>query len=93
MPEKYKIKPLVWVVKDEASTKFHVSQDDYFGTIATILSLWRQNIEKNPKNINPDFYKTFKSLEKELIWLQQNYQINPKIKKQNRMPKGTDTNQ
>jgi len=93
MPEKYKIKPLVWVVKDEASTKFHVSQDDYFGTIATILSLWRQNIEKNPKNINPDFYKTFKSLEKDLIWLQQNYQINPKIKKKNRMPKGTDTNQ
>lgn len=93
MPEKYKIKSLVWVVKDEASTKFHVSQDDYFGTIATVLSLWRQNIEKNPKNINPDFYKTFKSLEKDLIWLQQNYQINPKIKKKNRIPKGTDTNQ
>ncbi|HZJ40846.1 MAG TPA: hypothetical protein VFD16_01110 [Candidatus Saccharimonadales bacterium] len=93
MTAKYKITPLVWLVKDEASTKFHVSQDDYFGTIATILSLWRQKIEKNPETLNPDFYKTFKSLEKDLIWLQKNYQIKPKTKKKNRIPKGKDINQ
>ncbi|QQG52462.1 MAG: hypothetical protein HY931_04040 [Candidatus Falkowbacteria bacterium] len=93
MPAKYLIKPGVWLLKDEAGTKFHLSQDDYFGTIATILSLWRQNIEKNPDLINPDFYQTLNEVEKDLIWLQQNYQIKPRIKKKNKIPKGRERSQ
>jgi hypothetical protein len=93
MSAKYQIKSLVWQVKDEASTKFHISQDDYFGTIATILSLWRQNIEKNPDIINPDFYKTLSEVEKDLSWLQKNYQIKPRIKKKNKTPNGKEINQ
>ena len=93
MAEKYKIKPLLWLVKDEASTKFHISQDDYFGTIATILSLLRQAAEKNPETINPDFYKAFENLEKDLVWLQKNYQIKPRIKKKNKTPKGKEISQ
>lgn len=47
MPEKkYKIKPLVWFVRDETSVKFHVENDDYFGTIAAVLSLIKQQIKK-----------------------------------------------
>lgn len=93
MAEKYKIKPLLWQVKDAASTKFHISQDDYFGTIATVLSLLRQAAEKKPENITPDFYKALKNLEKDLVWLQKNYQIKPRTKKKNKIPKGKEKSQ
>jgi len=31
------------------SLKFHIKSDDYFGTLATVLSLVRQNIEKGER--------------------------------------------
>lgn len=93
MKKKYKIQPLVWLVKDEASVRFHVAQDDYFGTIATILGLIRQQTEKNPDALGPDFYDTLNNLENDLVWLQNNYQITPRTKKKNRMPKGREKNQ
>ena len=93
MVKKYQIKNLVWLVKDEASTRFHVEQDDYFGTIATILSLLKQKIKENPATLAPDFLTTLNNLEKDLIWLQNNYQIKPRTKKKNRMPKGKDSSQ
>jgi len=93
MFKNYQIKPIAWFVKDESSTRFHVAQDDYFGTIATILSLIKQRIKKNPTKYSSDFYDTLNSLEKDLVWLQKNYQITPRIKKKNRMPNGKDTNQ
>ncbi len=60
------------------SIKFHVKSDDYFGTLATVLSLIKQtpeNIEKHTKSLN--------KLEKDLIFLQNNYTIvkKEKIKK------------
>ncbi len=86
--KKYQIKPLVWLVKDEASVKFHVKNDDYFGTIATILSLIEQQIKKNDcKNIVV-LKKTLKTLGEDLMFLQKNYQINPKNKNKNKKPKG-----
>jgi len=93
MSKQYQIKPLVWLVKDELSTRFHVEQDDYFGTIATILSLIRQQIEKSPIKYSSDFQTTLNNLEKDLVWLQKNYQITPRIKKKNRSPKGKDISQ
>jgi hypothetical protein len=30
----------------QKSSRFHIKSDDYFGTLATALSLVRQNIEK-----------------------------------------------
>lgn len=93
MVKKYQIKRLVWLVKDEVSTRFHVEQDDYFGTIATIISLLRQRIKENPANLTPDFMTTLNNLERDLIWLQNNYQIKPRIKKKNKIPKGKDKSQ
>lgn len=93
MVKKYQIKSLVWLVKDEASTRFHVEQDDYFGTIATILSLLKQKLKENPAQLTPDFMATLSNLERDLVWLQNNYQIKPRIKKKNRIPKGKDSNQ
>lgn len=93
MSKNYQIKPIVWLVKDESSTRFHVDQDDYFGTIATILSLLKQRIKKSPTKYSSDFYNTLNNLETDLLWLQKNYQITPRIKKKNKTPKGKDISQ
>ncbi len=92
MPERYLIKPLVWLVKDEASVRFHVEQDDYFGTIATIISLIRQRIQENPAAYTPDFKDALLNLENDLAWLQANYQIYPRVKPSTKI-KATRKNQ
>jgi hypothetical protein len=87
MPKKYQIAPTFWLIRDEAGVKFHVKSGDYFGTMATVLSLLKQQINKNgAKSAVTD--KTLKNLEKDLLFLQKNYQINPKIKNKNKIPKG-----
>jgi len=93
MEKKYQIKNLVLMVKDENSVKYHISQDDYFGTIATIISLIKQRINKNPAKCPLDFKETLGSLESDLVWLQNNYQITPRIKKKKIIPKGREKNQ
>lgn len=70
----YKIKPLVWLVKDEKSVKFHVKNDDYFGTIATLLGLIKQEISKSQNN-SKKIKTTFDNIEKDFMWLQKNYKI------------------
>ena len=87
-PKRYKIKPLFLLVRDEKSTKFHIENNDYFGTIATILNLIKHEIKKNGL-INKDVLnKTLDNLNNDLIFLQDNYQINPRIKNKNTTPKG-----
>jgi hypothetical protein len=86
--KKYQIKPLVWLVRDEASVKFHVASDDYFGTIATILSLLKQQIKKDDPHHTAALEKTWHNLEKDLLFLQKNYQIKLKIRNKNITPKG-----
>jgi len=88
MSKIYKIKPLFLLVKDEASTKFHVKNDDYFGTIATILNLLEQEIKKNDCQNSAVFKETLNNIEKDLLFLQENYQINPKIRNKKVIPKG-----
>lgn len=88
MPKKYQIKPLFLLVQDEAGTKFHVKNDDYFGTIATILSLIKQEIKKGGSVRSAALNKTLNNLEKDLLFLQKNYQINPRIKNKNKTPNG-----
>lgn len=83
---RYLIKPLVWLVKDEASVKWHVASDDYFGTLATIISLLKQQIKKDGQTAA--LKTTLNNLEKDLMYLQTRYQINPKTKKRIKTPKG-----
>ena len=93
-PKKYKITPLIRLIKDEAGVKFHIKSDDYFGTIATVLSLLKQQIKKNGVKNAALFRKTFSDLENDLLFLQKNYQIscrgqiNPKTKNKNKTPNG-----
>lgn len=85
--KKYQIKPLVWLVKDETSVKFHVASDDYFGTIATVLSLVRQEMKKGGPRAAA-LKKTLDNVEKDLLFLQKHYQISPREKKKKSQPKG-----
>lgn len=91
--KKYQIKPILWRVKDETSVKFHVASDDYFGTIATVLSLVKQQIKKNDGQRTAVLKKTLDNVERDLLFLQKNYQINPKAKKKKISPKGKLNNQ
>lgn len=52
------------------SIKFHIENNDYFGTLATILSL----IKQTPKNLKKHI-KSLDKLEKDLIFLQKEYKI------------------
>jgi len=88
MPKKYQIKPLFLLVQDKAGTKFHIKNDDYFGTIATILSLIKQEIKKNGPAQSAALNKTLNNLEKDLLFLQKNYQISPRTKNKNKTPNG-----
>jgi len=55
----------------QKSLKFHIKSDDYFGTLATILSLVNQSLKpKDKTNI-----KIFSTLEKDLLYLQKEYKI------------------
>ena len=93
----YQIKPLFSILKDEASIKYHVEKDDYFGTIATVISLIYQKLKndkdkdlKEEKKEKKQLLQALRSLEQDLIFLQKNYQIyiRPKIKNRKIMPKG-----
>lgn len=55
------------------SIKFHIKFQDYFGTLATVLSLSRQNLEAgvNKKQI----VKVLEHAEEQLVYLQENYKI------------------
>ncbi len=49
------------------SLEFHIKLNDYFGTLATILSFIRQNIEKGENDkLN---IKILKEIEKDLMYL------------------------
>lgn len=54
-------------VNDKETVTSHVAADDYFGTLATVLSLWRQN------HLNSQ--ADWKEIETDLVWLQKNYRI------------------
>lgn len=76
MAKKYLIQPLVWLVRDEAGVKFHVKSDDYFGTIATVLSLLEEEVKKDGVKNPVGLRQALKNLAKDLLFLQKNYQIN-----------------
>jgi hypothetical protein len=55
----------------EKSVNFHIKSGDYFGTLATVLSLIRQSLGlKEKRNA-----KILENLEKDLLFLQKRYRI------------------
>lgn len=94
MNKRYRITPTLHLLRDEASVKFHIKSDDYFGTIATVLDLIKQQIKKDSRPDAAVLNKTLKNLKDDLMFLQNNYeikrrpQISPRIKNKNSKPKG-----
>ena len=93
MGKKYKIKSSFLSLRDEASVKAHILNDDYFGSIATIISLIKQEVKNQPYAHQSDFFKHLNDLEKDLTWLQNNYQIGPKGNRKDGTAKGRERNQ
>ena len=58
--------------------KFHANQNDYFGTLATILDLFRQDILE--KKFVYDKKNILRKIIKDLIYFQNNYKIVKKRK-------------
>jgi hypothetical protein len=54
----------------QKSVKFHIKSDDYFGTLATVLSI----IKQNPEHIK-EHIKFINKIEKDLMFLQKKYRI------------------
>lgn len=94
MNKRYRITPTLYLLRDEANVRFHVKSDDYFGTIATVLDLIKQQIKKDSRPDAAVLNKTLKNLKDDLMFLQNNYeikrrpQIRPRIKNRNSKPKG-----
>ena len=55
------------------SLKFHIENDDYFGTLATVLNCKIQDIQKELKGIE--------RIKDDLMYLQDNFEINRKENK------------
>ena len=54
------------------SLEFHIKSDDYFGTLATVLDLIKQQIFGDKKN---KLKSAIESKVSELMYLQNNYRI------------------
>jgi hypothetical protein len=57
----------------------HIENDDYFGTLATVLNLARQTLEKDMRGPKKNWHiKLLQSVEEDLMYLQENYKIEKK---------------
>ena len=56
----------------EASLQFHIQENDYFGTLATVLDLVRQDLDRCGYRSHA---VTLSGLREELIYLQQSHHI------------------
>jgi len=57
----------------------HIEQDNYFSTLATVLNMARQTLEKDMRGPKKNWHiKLLQSLEEDLMYLQENYKIDKK---------------
>jgi len=57
---------------EKASLQFHIEKNDYFGTLATVLDLLRQDLRKKGHRSNAE---TLQRLRDRLMYLQKGYRI------------------
>ncbi len=53
--------------------KFHIKSEDYFGTLATVLDLFRLDVLEKKFIFDKD--EVLKKIVKDLVYLQDNYKI------------------
>lgn len=79
MSKDYEINPSFYLIHDKKSVNFHVQENDYFGTLATIVELMNQN---NVLEDKKELKKLLKRLKKDLLYLQENFIIKKKLNKE-----------
>jgi hypothetical protein len=57
---------------NEANLQFHIDENDYFGTLATVLDLVSQDLRKKGNRSNAE---TLFRLQDRLMYLQQGYRL------------------
>lgn len=62
---------------NKRSVDRHVKDSDYFATLATVISQLRQYLERN-KTLKKDLRSVMLSVERDLVYLHENYLIVPK---------------
>jgi hypothetical protein len=56
----------------EASIQFHIEKNDYFGTLATVIDLVSQDLQKNGQNRNAEILQRLRD---NLVYLQRSHRI------------------
>ena len=56
----------------EASIQFHIEENDYFGTLATVIDLVSQDLQKNGQNRNAEILQRLRD---NLVYLQRSHRI------------------
>ena len=62
------------------SLQFHVKSDDYFATLATILSVIKEQLQESPDSAT-ECCETLSKLKEDLLYLKDHYTIVKKEKK------------
>ena len=88
----YKLRANKRLLKDASSVKFHVDNNDYFGTAATLISLIEKRldseIKKAPIKERQLLKKAFRDLIDDLILMKTNYHIKANRLKTQKTDKG-----
>lgn len=72
MLKKYLINKNVNLLRDKETVDFHIKQDDYFGTLSTIVELINQDhVLENKEELK----KILNNLKQDLLYLQENFDI------------------
>ena len=56
----------------EENLKFHIKENDYFGTLATVLDLVSQDLQKDEQNRNAEILQRLRD---NLVYLQRSHRI------------------
>jgi len=56
----------------DASIQFHIEENDYFGTLATVIDLVSQDLQKNGQNRNAEILQRLRD---NLVYLQRSHRI------------------
>jgi len=67
----------------EASIQFHIEKNDYFGTLATVIDLVSQDLQKNGQNRNAEILQRLRD---NLVYLQRSHRI-AKLRDKRKLPR------
>jgi hypothetical protein len=66
----------------EASIQFHIEKNDYFGTLATVIDLVSQDLQKDGQNRNAEILQRLRD---NLVYLQRSHRI-AKLRDKRKLP-------